>query len=46
MIEPERKEIIGMRISKERNTFVAERFLSKIVEKSGQHTVSTNGGGT
>ncbi|MER5176045.1 MAG: DDE-type integrase/transposase/recombinase, partial [Candidatus Nitrosocosmicus sp.] len=29
-IEPENKEIIGLRISKERNMFVAERFLSDI----------------
>ena len=43
-IEPENKEIVGLRISKERNMFVAERFLSDIVDKHGQHPVSTDGG--
>ncbi len=42
-IEPENKEIVGLRISKERNMFVAERFLSDIVDKHGQHPVSTDG---
>jgi putative transposase len=27
-----------------KNMFVAERFLSKIVEKYGEHPVSTDGG--
>ena len=39
-IEPENKEIVGLRISKERNMFVAERFLSDIVEECGEHPVS------
>ena len=43
-IEPKDKEILGMSISKERNMFVAERFLSSIVDEYGQHTVSTDGG--
>jgi putative transposase len=43
-IEPENKEIIGLRISKERNMFVAERFLSDIVDEYGSHPVSTDGG--
>ena len=43
-IEPKNKEILGISISKERNMFVAERFLSKIVEKYGDHPVSTDGG--
>ncbi len=43
-IEPENKEIVGLRISKERNMFVAERFLSDIVEECGEHPVSTDGG--
>ena len=43
-IEPESKGIIGISISKERNMFVAERFLSRIIEKYGQHAVSTDGG--
>jgi putative transposase len=33
-----------MTISKERNMFVAERCLSKVVEKYGSHPVSTDGG--
>jgi putative transposase len=35
-----------MSISKERNIFVAERFLSSIVDEYGQHTVSTKDGST
>ncbi|MDQ6722895.1 MAG: DDE-type integrase/transposase/recombinase [Thermoproteota archaeon] len=31
-IEPESKEMLGMSISKERNMFVAKRFLNDIVE--------------
>jgi len=43
-IEPKNKEILGISISKETNMFVvAERFLSKIVEKCGDHPVSTDG---
>ena len=38
-IEPKNKEILGISISKKRNMFVAERFLSKIVEKYGDHPV-------
>jgi putative transposase len=41
-IEAEKKEILGMSISKERNMFVTERFLSDIVEKYGEHPVSTD----
>jgi putative transposase len=43
-IEPKDKEILSISISKERNMFVAERFLSKVVEKYGSHPVSTDGG--
>ena len=43
-IEAENKEILGMSISKERNMFVTERFLSNIVVKYGEHPVSTDGG--
>jgi putative transposase len=43
-IEPKNKEILGMSISKERNMFVAERFLSDIVDEYGQYPVSTDGG--
>jgi transposase-like protein len=44
-IELEGKEIPGTSISKERNMFVTERFLSSIVDKQNQHPVSTDGGG-
>jgi putative transposase len=43
-IEPKDKEILRISISKERNMFVAERFLSIIVEEYGKHPVSTDGG--
>ena len=43
-IESETKNILGICISKERNMFVAERFLSDIVDKYGQYPVSTDGG--
>ena len=37
------KEILSITISKERNMSVAERFLSKVVEKYGLHPISTDG---
>jgi putative transposase len=43
-IEPENKQILALTISKERNMFVAERFLSDIVRDYGKHHVSTDGG--
>jgi putative transposase len=43
-IEPENKQILALSISKERNMFVAERFLSGLVEIHGKHPVSTDGG--
>ena len=43
-IEPENKEILGISLSKERNMFVAERFLSKTVKEYDKHPVSTDGG--
>jgi len=43
-IEPENREILSLSISKERNMFVAERFLSNIVSEYGAHPVSTDGG--
>jgi putative transposase len=43
-IESKTKNILGMKISKERNMFVAERFLSSIIKKHGQHPVSTDVG--
>jgi len=44
VMELESKEILGLNISKERNMFVAEHFLSGIVEEYGEHPVSTDGG--
>src|SRR3954452_17261618 len=43
-IESETKNIIAISISKERNMFVAEHFLSDIVNEYDQHPVSTDGG--
>ncbi len=36
-IEYKTKNILGISISKERNMFVAERFLSNIVDEYGYH---------
>jgi putative transposase len=44
IIEPKHKEILDVDISKERNMFVAERFLSQVVNKYGLHSVSSDGG--
>jgi putative transposase len=43
-IEPTNKEILSVSISKERNMFVAKRFLFRLLEKHGEHPVSTDGG--
>ena len=43
-IEPKDREILSMRISRERNMLLAERFLSNLLEEHGQHPVSTDGG--
>ena len=43
-IEPKDKEILSFDISKERNMFIAERFLSHIIKEYGEHPVSTDGG--
>jgi putative transposase len=43
-IEPENRRILALSISKERNMFVAERFLSGLVKDYGNHPVSTDGG--
>ena len=45
-IELENRQILALSISKERNMFVAERFLSDISHVYGKHPVSTDGGGT
>ena len=38
------RTILGVRISAERNMFVAEQFLSSLVQEYGKHPVSTDGG--
>ena len=43
-IEPKDKQILAISISKERNMFVAERFMSGLVRIHGRHPVSTDGG--
>jgi putative transposase len=42
--EPKTKQILALSISKERNMFVAERFISGLVQNHGKHPVSTDGG--
>ncbi|MGN6560258.1 MAG: DDE-type integrase/transposase/recombinase [Candidatus Nitrosocosmicus sp.] len=44
IIEPKDNEILSITISKERSMLVAEKFLSKVVEKYGSHAVSSDGG--
>ena len=44
VIEPSDKQILSFHISKERNMFVAERFLSYVLDKYGKHQVSSDGG--
>jgi putative transposase len=43
-IEPKNRQILALSISKERNMFIAERFLSGLVKIHGKHPVSTDGG--
>ena len=43
-IDSKNKRILAQSISKERNMFVAERFLSKALDEYGKHPVSTDGG--
>ena len=43
-IEPKSREILALSISKERNMFVAERFLSGLIKEYGKYPVSTDGG--
>jgi len=40
-IEPKNKQILALSISKERNMFVAERFLSGVIKIHGKHPLST-----
>jgi putative transposase len=43
-IEPASKEVLRLNISKERNMFVVERFLSNVVKEYGNHPVSKDCG--
>ncbi len=43
-IEPKDKAILALTVSKERNMFVAERFVAGLVKTHGKHVVSTDGG--
>ena len=43
-IEPINRQILSLSISKERNMFVAERFILGLVKNHGKHPVSTDGG--
>jgi putative transposase len=43
-IEPTNRQILSLSISKERNMFVAERFIADLVKDHGKHAVSTDGG--
>ena len=43
-IEPENRQILALNITKERNMFVAERFLDGLVKIHGKHCISTDGG--
>jgi putative transposase len=43
-IEPENRQILALNISKERNMFVADRFISGLVTTYGKHNISTDGG--
>ncbi|MDR4491170.1 MAG: DDE-type integrase/transposase/recombinase [Candidatus Nitrosocosmicus sp.] len=45
--EPENRQIVELflpKISKERNMFVAERFIDGLVKVYGKHPISTDGG--
>ena len=44
VIEPKNKEILSIILFKERNKFIAERFLSCIVKQYRKYIVSTDGG--
>jgi putative transposase len=43
-IVQQNKRILALSISKERNTFVAERFIAGLAKAHGKHPVSTDGG--
>ncbi len=44
MIEPKNREILALSTSKERNMFVAKRFIVGLVKTHGKHIVSPDGG--
>ena len=44
ILEPKNKEILATHISKKRNISIAKRFLSYVVNKYGNHQVSSDGG--
>lgn len=43
-IASKNKQILGLSISKERNMFVAERFILRLIKIHGKHNISTDGG--
>ena len=43
-IESESQEILGISVSKERNMFIAERFISSSIKEYGKHSISIDGG--
>ena len=43
-IDAKSKEILALSISKERNMFVAKRFITGLIKEHGRHPVSTDGG--
>lgn len=45
-IEPENREILAVTVTRERNTLIAEKFISDIVVIYDKHPVSTDRGGT
>jgi putative transposase len=45
-IEPINRQVLTLSISKERNMFVAERFILGLVKNNGKHPVVSTDGGT
>ena len=43
-IDPKNGQILALSIFKERNMFVAERFIFDLVKVYGKHSISTDGG--
>jgi putative transposase len=43
-IEPKNKQILTVTISKERTMLIAERFILSLINRYGNHQVSTDGG--